>query len=78
MQCCQKKKKLPPMPQGDVSQEGEAYCRIISDTYSEVFDGQKGTFRGAETTMFIKEGHEDIIKKIGVCPAAKIPYGLEE
>ena len=31
-----------------------------------------------EATIFIKEGHYDLIKKIGVRPAAKVPYGLEE
>ena len=72
-------RKLPPMPEGDVSQEdGEAYCRIICNMYPEVFDGQKGTFRDAEATMYIKEGHEEIIKRIGVLKAANIPYGLEE
>ena len=73
------KRKLPPFPEGDMTQqEGEAFCRLICETYPEVFDGQKGLFRGAEATMFVKEGHLDQLKKTGVRPAAKIPYGLED
>ena len=28
--------------------------------------------------MYIKEGHMELLKKSGVRPAAKVPYGLEE
>ena len=70
---------LPPYPTGNVTQaEGEAFCKVICDMYPEVFDGEKGHFRGAEATMLIKEGHMKEIMKIGVRPAAKVPYGLEE
>ena len=73
------KRKLPPYPEGNITQEeGEEYCKLICETYPEVFDGQKGLFRGAEATMFIKDGHLDQIKRTGIRPAAKIPYGLEE
>ena len=73
------KRELPPFPTGDISQaEGEAFSRLICDIYPEVFDGEKGTFKGAEATMFIKEGHMDALRKVGVRPAAKKPYGLEE
>ena len=43
-----------------------------------MFDGEKGHFRGAEATMFVKEGHMDALRKVGVRPAAKKPYGMEE
>ena len=66
------------MPQYVSQEEGEAYCRIICDTYTEVFDNQKGTFRGTEAIMYVKEGHEEIIKQIGVRKAAGVPYGLED
>ena len=73
------KRELPPFPTGDMSQaEGEAFARIICGTYPEVFDKKKGRFKGGEATMFIKEGHMEALSKVGVRPAAKIPYGLEE
>ena len=73
------KRKLPPPPKGKVTQEeGEAYCRVICDTYPEVFDGGKGNFRGAEATMHIKPGHMEQVQNLGVGRPAKIPYGLED
>ena len=73
------KRVLPPYPTGNITQaEGEAFCKVICGMYPEVFDGEKGHFRGAEATMLIKEGHMKEIMKIGVRPAAKVPYGLEE
>ncbi|CAL4124671.1 unnamed protein product, partial [Meganyctiphanes norvegica] len=72
------RRKLPPLPEGDSQQESEAYCRLICETYPEVFDGTKGCFRGAEATMLIKEGHMDQLRRVGVRPPAKIPYGMEE
>ena len=42
-----KKRELPAFPDGDVTQEeGEAFCRLICETYPEVFDGKKGSFVG--------------------------------
>ena len=35
-------------------------------------------YKGAEGTMYVKEGHKELLKKTGVRPAAKIPYGLDE
>ena len=73
------RRKLKPFPEGVVTQqEGEAYCKYICDAYPEVFDGERGEFLGAEATMFVKEGHLDILKKMGARPASKVPYGLEE
>ena len=73
------KRKLPEFPKGDISQaEGEAFCKLICDTYPEVFDGKKGHFRGAEATIYVKEGHMELLKKTGARPAAKIPYGMDE
>ena len=52
------KRTIPPFPTGDVTQaEGERIYKLICDTYPEVFDGKKGQFRGAEATMYIKDGH---------------------
>ena len=69
---------LSPFPEGPVTQEqGEAYCRLICETYPEVFNGEKGHFRGAEATIFIKDGHMDSLKRVGVRPAGKVPFGLE-
>ena len=28
--------------------------------------------------MFVKDGHLELLKKTGVRPAAKVPYGLED
>ena len=73
------KRKLPPLPVGEITQaQGEAYCKLICDTYPEVFDGKKGHFIGAEATMYVKEGHMQKLRQVGVRPPAKIPYGLEE
>ena len=50
------KRNIPPFPVGEITQEvGERYCKLICDTYPEVFDGEKGNFRGAEATMFVKK-----------------------
>ena len=46
--------------------------------YSEVFDGDKGCFKGAEALMTLKPGGLEQIKKSGVSPPAKCPFGLEE
>ena len=43
-----------------------------------MFDGQKGQFRGAQAQLFVKDGHWDKLKKIGVRPPAKVPYGLQQ
>ena len=67
------KRTIPPFPVGEITQEvGEKYCKLICDTYPEVFNGEKGHFRGAEATMFIKEGHMDELLKIGARPAARL------
>ena len=48
------KRELPPIPEGEFTRAvGEAYCKVICDTYPEVFDGEKGQFIGAGATMFI-------------------------
>ena len=73
------KRTIPPPPPGKLTQEqGEEYCRLICSYYPEVFDGQKGTFKGAEATIHIKDGHRELIKKSGLRPPAKMPYGLED
>ena len=46
--------------------------------YSEVFDGGKGCFKGAEALMTLKPDGLEQIKKSGVRPPAKCPFGLEE
>ena len=57
------RRSIPQFPEGDISQqEGEAYCKLICETYPKVFNGEKGCFRGAEATMLIKEGHMDLLK----------------
>ena len=67
------------MPDGEITQEiGEAYCKKICAVYHEVFDGGKGVFKGAEATMVLKPGGLEQIKKSGVRPVAKCPYGLED
>ena len=72
------KRKLPAFPEGDVSQaDGEAICEMICNAYPEVFNGTKGQFRGAEATMYIKDGHLDKLKQKGTRPPVKEPYGLE-
>ena len=39
------RKKLPPLPEGEIIQAmGEAYCKQICQLYPEVFDGQKRDF----------------------------------
>ena len=73
------RRKIPPFPEGEVTEEeGEAYCKVICDTYPEVFDEEKGELIGAEAIMFIKEGHMDKLMQVGVRPPAKEPYGLED
>ena len=57
---------------------GEAYCKKMCAVYSEVFDGGKGVFRGAEASIVLKPGGLEQIKQSGVRPAAKCPYGLED
>ena len=50
------KRILPAFPEGDVTQaDGEAICEMICNAYPEVFDGNKGHFRGAEATMYAKK-----------------------
>ena len=73
-----KKRVIPAFPEGNITQaEGEAICEMICNTYPEVFDNEKGYFRGTEATMFIKDGHLDKMKQKGVRPPVKVPYGLE-
>ena len=67
------------MPEGEITQAvGEAYCKQICQLYPEVFDGQKVFFKGAEATMYVKDGHLEKIKQGGLRPAVKVPYGLED
>ena len=67
------------MPEGEITQSiGEAYCKKLCAVYSEVFDGQKGSFKGADAQMILKPGGLEAIKKSGVRPPAKCPYGLED
>ena len=71
-------RQIPPLRAGEVTQEiGERYCRLICDTYPEVFDGKKGKFLGAEATMYVKDGHMEELMKIGARPAVKEPFGME-
>ena len=36
---------LPPLPEGEITKAvGEARCKLICDTYPEVFNGDKGEF----------------------------------
>ena len=73
------RKSLPPLPKGEIIQEvDEAYCKQICQLYPEVFDGGKGTFKGAEATMYVKDGNIGKIKQGGLRPCAKIPYGLDD
>ena len=73
------RRKLPPPPTGVVTQkQGEDYCRLICQQYPEVFDGKKGQFKGAQAQLFVKDGHWDLLKKTGIRPPAKVPYGLQE
>ena len=73
------RRKLPQLPEGDISQEiGEIHCKKICAIYSEVFNGEKGNFKGAEAIMNLKPGGLEQIKKSGVRPPAKCPYGLED
>lgn len=73
------RRPLPPMPEGIITKEiGQAHLKKIFAVYSEVFDGKKGTFRGAEATMVLKPGGLEQIKKSGCRPVAKCPYGLED
>ena len=73
------RRKLPPPPTGAVTQkQGEEYCRIICQQYPEVFDGKKGQFKGAQAQLYVKDGHWDKLKKTGIRPPAKVPYGLQE
>ena len=66
------------MPKGEFTKEmGEAYGKLICDTYPEVFNNEKGEFLDAEATILIKEGHMEKLLKVGVRPPSKIPYGLE-
>ena len=49
------RRELPKLPDGNITQEiGEKYCQQLCDVYHEVFDGGKGTFRGAEAIMNLK------------------------
>ena len=73
------RRQLPPPPSGNITQEqGRAYCDQICKLYPEVFDGQKGQFRGAQAQLFVKDRHWEKLKKVGVRPPAKVPYGLQE
>merc|ERR1711895_136550 len=71
------RREAPPVPSGVITAEmGKEYCKKLIDLYPEVFDGKKGHFKGVQAELFIKEGHEDLLKKAGVRPPARIPYGL--
>ena len=48
---------MKPLPKGEITKEmGEAYGKLICDTYPEVFDDEKCDFLNAEATILI-EGH---------------------
>ena len=71
------RRQAPPLPAGVMTEEmGRKYCRELCNLYPEIFDGQKGHFKGVQAELFIKEGHEELLKKKGVRPPAKVPYGL--
>ena len=73
------RRPLPKLPDEEITQQiGEQYCKQLCNVYHEVFDGGKGTFKGAEATMNLKPGGLEQIKKSGPRPVAKIPYGLED
>ena len=43
------KRTLPPLQEGEITKAvGEARCKLICDTYPEVFNGEKGEFLGAD------------------------------
>ena len=60
------------------SREKNIYCRLICQQYPEVFDGKKGQFKGAQAQLYVKDGHWDKLKKTGIRPPAKVPYGIQE
>ena len=73
------RRMLPPPPTGDVTQEeGERYCKLICDTYPEVFNEGRGCFKGTEARMHVKEGHMDALYQVGLRPCAKVPYGIQD
>ena len=68
------RRQAPPVPAGVITEEmGKKYCRELINLYPEIFDGKKGHFRGVQAELFIKEGHEELLKKKGVRPPAKVP-----
>ena len=68
------RRELPKLPDGDITQEiGEKYCKQLCNVYHEVFDGGKGTFRGAEAIMNLKPGGLEEIKRSGPRPVEKYP-----
>ena len=70
---------LPPLPEGEITKAvAKARCKLICDTYPEVFDGEKREFIGDEAMMLVIEGHMEKLMKVGVRPPTKIPYGLED
>ena len=71
------RRALPPLPEGEITQEvGEAHCKKLCAVYSEVFDGGKGCFKGAEALMTLKPDGLEQIKKSGVRPPAKCSFGI--
>ena len=56
---------------------GIAYCKLLCDLYSEVFDDSKGCFKGASAKITLIEGGLEEIMKSGPRPSAKKPYGLD-
>ena len=71
------RRKAPPIPEGVITQKmGKEYCKKLCKLYGEVFDGKKGQFKGVQAELFIKEGHEEALKKKGVRPPARVPHGL--
>merc|ERR1711913_70582 len=58
-------------------EEGERKCLEIckSNGFPELFDGNKGLFKGGKAKIYLKEGHEQYLK---VRPPAKVPHGYKE
>ena len=72
------RRELPQLPDGPISEEmGREYCLELCEVYHEVFDGSKGCFKDASATLELKPGGYEAIKKSGLRPTCKRPYGLE-
>ena len=70
-------RSYPECPQGEVSQSiGEQYClQVCEETFSDLFDGTLGRFKGEKANFKIIPGHEKYLK---VFPVAKVTYGITE